>query len=543
MWHMHFSKETPLMNTNEQTGLGAQLHPVLRVLLAFSMVMGVFVAVAPLTAVAQSPCGDSVTVVYGDSLREIANRCNTTVAAILAANPEITNRNLIRVGQVITLPGENDGGENEPTPDAAALTIQPTSGPPGTTLRVTGQNYPPLTEVVVGIGVPASEPITSFRAMTNAGGNLNTQIAVPADAGANERFVVVAYVPGQGGARATSQEFITTSGQEQNGNVTIAPTQGPPNSVVRLQAVGFAPNTTVEIGFGEVESEYDVIAQAVTDGNGAIDREVTIPSFAQPGDQYVFVVTSQGSTADSLSNVFTVTGNGQTLDPQVTISPRSGSPSTNVQVAVSGFPPNTRITYGMGVPQGQLLNTFSARTNSNGSAQLTIQVPDVDPGTNLEVLAFVPQQNSVSATSDVFNVTERDNGGSNLFTRTNIYLIALEDGGQSGMEIGCGDSVIPVEVSIEPTIAPLTAALETLFGIDDRYYGQSGLYNALAQSNLTIDRIDIINGVASIYLSGQLQVGGVCDEPRVRAQIEETALQYYTVNEVQIFVNGQPLAF
>jgi hypothetical protein len=37
-------------------------------------------------------------------------------------------------------------------------------------------------------------------------------------------------------------------------------------------------------------------------------------------------------------------------------------------------------------------------------------------------------------------------------------------------------------------------------------------------------------------------VGGVCDEPRVRAQLEETALQFVTVDSVSIFVNGQPLA-
>ncbi|MEZ4680232.1 MAG: GerMN domain-containing protein [Caldilineaceae bacterium] len=55
--------------------------------------------------------------------------------------------------------------------------------------------------------------------------------------------------------------------------------------------------------------------------------------------------------------------------------------------------------------------------------------------------------------------------------------------------------------------------------------------------------MDIVDGVASIYLTGTLRVGGVCDEPRVRAQIEETALQYYTVDEVRIYVNGEPLAF
>jgi hypothetical protein len=36
-------------------------------------------------------------------------------------------------------------------------------------------------------------------------------------------------------------------------------------------------------------------------------------------------------------------------------------------------------------------------------------------------------------------------------------------------------------------------------------------------------------------------LGGVCDNPRVEAQIEETALQFATVSEVAVFVNGKPL--
>ena len=261
--------------------------------------------------------------------------------------------------------------------------------------------------------------------------------------------------------------------------------------------------------------------------------------------QYVFVVTPQDSPTEVVSNVLTVTGDGQAWEPQVAITPRVGAPGTNVQATASDFPPNTRISYGFGEPDGQLLTLFSTRTNRNGSVQVTLPVPAfVDPETTLTLTAFVPQQGGASATSAAFTVTgQQDDNGQNLFTRTNIYLMALDDSGQSGMEIGCGDSVIPVEVTIEPTIAPLTAALNTLFGLDERFYGQSGLYNALYRSDLTVDRITITKGIATIYLTGQLQVGGVCDEPRVRAQLEETALQYYTVDEVQIFVNGEPLAF
>ncbi len=58
-------------------------------------------------------CGTSVTVVSGDTLRKIAERCGTTVSAIQRANPEIGNGNLIYPGQVLLLPGTilgTDGG-------------------------------------------------------------------------------------------------------------------------------------------------------------------------------------------------------------------------------------------------------------------------------------------------------------------------------------------------------------------------------------------------------------------------------------------------
>ena len=58
-------------------------------------------------------CGTSVSVVSGDTLRKIADRCDTTVSALRRANPEIGSGNLIYPGQVLLLPGTilgSDGG-------------------------------------------------------------------------------------------------------------------------------------------------------------------------------------------------------------------------------------------------------------------------------------------------------------------------------------------------------------------------------------------------------------------------------------------------
>jgi hypothetical protein len=124
-----------------------------------------------------------------------------------------------------------------------------------------------------------------------------------------------------------------------------------------------------------------------------------------------------------------------------------------------------------------------------------------------------------------------------------IFVIAVDDNGQAGIPIGCGDRAVPVMVEIPPTQEVLKAAVEALLSVKDEYYGQSGLYNALYQSDLQVESVSVdTNGKASIYLTGSLIMGGECDTPRVQAQVEQTVLQFPTVKDVVIFINGKPLS-
>lgn len=122
-----------------------------------------------------------------------------------------------------------------------------------------------------------------------------------------------------------------------------------------------------------------------------------------------------------------------------------------------------------------------------------------------------------------------------------IFLIALEDNGQSGTRVGCGDSAIPVTVTIPKTQGVLRAALEKLLSAKKQFYGESGYYNALYQSDLQVAKVTIEQGKAIIHLTGTIMLGGTCDAPRLEAQIEQTALQFSTVSDVAVFVNDVPL--
>lgn len=127
-------------------------------------------------------------------------------------------------------------------------------------------------------------------------------------------------------------------------------------------------------------------------------------------------------------------------------------------------------------------------------------------------------------------------------TNVKIYLIAIGDNGVSGEQIGCGDSVIAVTRQIPQTQAVLRAALNELLNLKSKDYGQSGLVNSLYQSNLKLDDVYITGGKATVKLSGNLSLAGVCDNPRVGAQLNSTVLQFPTVKESEIFINGKPLS-
>jgi LysM repeat protein len=79
----------------------------------FVLMAVVLSAFATTSSAFAASCGSSVTVVQGDTLRKIAERCGTTVSALRRANPEIGSGDLIFPNQVLQLPGTilgTDGG-------------------------------------------------------------------------------------------------------------------------------------------------------------------------------------------------------------------------------------------------------------------------------------------------------------------------------------------------------------------------------------------------------------------------------------------------
>lgn len=123
-----------------------------------------------------------------------------------------------------------------------------------------------------------------------------------------------------------------------------------------------------------------------------------------------------------------------------------------------------------------------------------------------------------------------------------VYFVVLEDNGAKGPKIGCGDSLVEVkrEVSDDPEVLKL--AINELLSIKDSTYGEEEYYNALANSNLQIDKIEIDQQTANIYLTGSLSLGGTCDSPRVEEQLKATAQQFPSIKTANFYINNIPLS-
>jgi LysM repeat protein len=236
----------------------------------------------------QGPSAARIYVVQAeDTLNEIAIRLERSAAAILAANPDIENRDQISVGERLIIPGVTE-----------VVTLTPPVGPAGTTVQVQGRGFPAEAKVEVGLGRTETSYNLIETAITNPRGEFTSQVSIPSSSLPRDRWLVIAALSqaGTSRVRAVSDPFVVTGIPAGQGEtlVTLWPPSGPPGSRIDISAAGFPPHTRVEVRLGQTEEELAVVSEGWTDINGTFAIELTIPTDAAAGESWVVLLNSLG---------------------------------------------------------------------------------------------------------------------------------------------------------------------------------------------------------------------------------------------------------
>lgn len=95
----------------------------------------------------------------------------------------------------------------------------------------------------------------------------------------------------------------------------------------------------------------------------------------------------------------------------------------------------------------------------------------------------------------------------------------------------------------------MTAVYDKLFELPTLPFGGTEVSNTIAgransSIGTTLDfvNVEIVNGVADLYLEGTI-LGGHCDAISFNQQIQQAAFQFPSVNTLRVFVNGEIFDF
>jgi len=126
-------------------------------------------------------------------------------------------------------------------------------------------------------------------------------------------------------------------------------------------------------------------------------------------------------------------------------------------------------------------------------------------------------------------------GGSTEEQRATVYLVAYagelpEGRSEEGLKkVGCDDYLVPFEIEVS------SRRLKSVLNALTQYVPPEGYYNPFYEKGMSVTNVeDRGRSTVVIDLEGSPQFGGICDTPRFKAQIEETARLYAESFEIRL---------
>lgn len=198
----------------------------------------------PLSSVhAQSPCGAVATVAVGETLADVADRCEVNVGALLDANPDLRTTE-VPAGTEVDVP----------------------SGEVGSVIDRTGEALKRVGRDIEDAATRAGQSVSEYLSDNP---DLNRDIL---------EWGEWLGLPG------------VSPKPETGADVSVSPDNGRPGDLVTLVATGLRGDTEVRIGAGPPSSKYELLESGQTSREGRLEMDITVPAWAEGTDAVVFVI-------------------------------------------------------------------------------------------------------------------------------------------------------------------------------------------------------------------------------------------------------------
>ena len=289
------------------------------------------------------------TVQPGDTLSVLAQTYNTTVAAILELNPQITNPNLIYSGQVILIP-ENSNVTAVIPLTGLSVVVTPTAVSAGSKVEVSITNFPAKAPILVSLHpVSGTQYEVTKDATTNGNGNATISMKIPSRLSTiiNQAWEAEVTTTSGTSMSAISNEFVLNTSTE----VTTSTFTYVVQSGDTLSAIA---------------QEYGTTKAAIR----ALNPQIT-GSYIYAGE----VLTIPTEETVATTPIIPLTG-VTNVGPTVIITPSSGPQGTYIAVELTGFPAYTSVDLGLHKVNHKLIESHaSATTDAYGQAVVTMRIP------------------------------------------------------------------------------------------------------------------------------------------------------------------------
>ncbi len=238
------------------------------------------------------------------------------------------------------------------------ITINPTSGPAGTTVTVTGSYY--VSNAPITIKFDTATMTTTPPTITSSDtGTFSASIIVPSSTGGVHKITA-----------ADPSDSSTTDFTVLLPTISANPINGIIGSTVSISGSNFAPNSVITIKFDSNEMTTSP-GTITTSPTGTFTATFTIPT-STPGN-HIVEATDDSPNLNSAQTAFTV-------KPSITILPQSGRKNTNnFAITVNGqnFAIGSTITITFdGVPRATVPTPLTTGPTGSFTATITLRLPN-----------------------------------------------------------------------------------------------------------------------------------------------------------------------